>query len=65
MNREALPLILGLSIPIIAVALIVIYIMGVDYLSILLRVEPIYYIVLIPFVLGVAAAAMWLKKNPD
>jgi hypothetical protein len=65
MNREALPLVALVLIPIVFVGLIVSYVQGFDYLSILRRIDLIYYIVLVPFVLGVLAAAVWLRKNPD
>jgi|APFre7841882654_1041346.scaffolds.fasta_scaffold00750_27 predicted Na+-dependent transporter len=65
MNREALPLIAGIITPILIVALITTYLGGVDYLSILNRIPLIYYIVLVPFILGALAAAFYLRKNKE
>ncbi len=65
MNREALPLIVGIAVPIIAVALIISYVLGIDYLAVFRAVSPIYFIVLIPFILGAFAAGMWLRKSRD
>ena len=63
MNREALPLIAGILIPFIIVGLIIFYILGNDYLTVLGRIPIIYYIVLTPFGLGALAAAFWLRKK--
>ena len=56
MNRESLPLIAGFTIPIILVSLILLYYYSYDFLlkiiSFLKQIDVIYYIVVIPFVLG-------------
>jgi len=63
MNREALPLIVGIVVPIAAVVLIASYILGVDYPAVIQAIPPIYLIVLSPFVLGTLAAGVWLRKD--
>ena len=65
MNREALPLIVGIVIPFIVVGLIASYVLGLDYIYVLARIPIIYYIVLTPFILGAMAAAFWLRKNEE
>jgi hypothetical protein len=65
MNREALPLLAGICIPIITVSFIVCYVEGYDFFGILRKIDIIYYIVLIPFVLGAFAAGIYLRKNND
>lgn len=65
MNREALPLIIGILIPIILVVLIVLYISGYDITTYLRRINIIYYVVLIPFGLGLLAALLWFRKPRD
>ncbi len=65
MNREALPLIAGIIVPFAIVGLIIFYILGNDYLTLLRQIPLIYYIVLTPFGLGALAAAFWLRKNRE
>jgi len=62
MNREALPLLVGIIVPIVVVGLIVLYISGYDITVYFRRISVIYYIVLIPFGLGLIAALIWFKK---
>ena len=62
MNREALPLILVISFPIVIVALISLYIYGYDFTKYLREIEPIYYIILLPFALGTIAGILKIKK---
>ena len=62
MNREALPLILVISFPIVMVALISFYFYGYDLTRYLREIEPIYYIILLPFALGTIAGILKIKK---
>jgi hypothetical protein len=62
MNREALPLIIGILVPIVIVALIVLYVSGYDVTVYLRKIDIIYYIILIPFGLGLLAAVFWYRK---
>ncbi|MBN1860776.1 MAG: hypothetical protein JW840_04860 [Candidatus Thermoplasmatota archaeon] len=65
MNREALPLIIGILIPIIIVALIVLYISGYDVTVYLRKIDLIYYVIVLPFGLGILAAILWFRKPRD
>ena len=52
MNKESLPLILALLVPIVLVSIIVLYYYGIDLTQIFRRIDILYYIIIIPFVLG-------------
>ena len=52
MNRESLPLIIALLIPIVLVCILLLYYFGYDITIFLRKIDLIYYIVIIPFVLG-------------
>jgi len=65
MNREALPLIIGILIPIIIVALIVLYLSGYDMTVYLRKINIIYYLLILPFALGLLAAVIWYRKPQD
>ncbi len=62
MNREALPLISAILVPIVLVSLILLYFYGYDFTLYLRKIDLIYYIILFPFALGLIAAVMKLKK---
>jgi len=62
MNREAAPLIICILIPIVLVVLIVLYTSGYDITEYLRKINIIYYILVIPFGLGLLAAVLWFKK---
>ncbi len=67
MNREALPLIIGLLIPLVLVLVIVLYFSGYDVtLSLrefLKKIPILYYIIVLPVILGfIIAIAKW-KEN--
>jgi len=62
MNREALPLILAILIPLILVIIILLYFYGYDFTIFLREIDVIYYIILLPFILGTAAGIMKIKK---
>jgi len=65
MNREALPLLVGIIVPILFVALIALYILGYDITMYLRKIDSIYYVVLIPFGLGLLAALLYFRKPRD
>lgn len=52
MNRESLPLIIGLLIPVFLVLGIVLYYYGYDLTVFLRGIPVLYYIVIFPIVLG-------------
>jgi hypothetical protein len=65
MNREAVPLLIGILIPIIIVAVIVLYISGYDITVYLKKIDIIYYIIVLPFGLGLLAAILYFRKPRD
>jgi hypothetical protein len=65
MNREAVPLIIGIFIPLIIVGLIVLYLSGYDITIYLRRINIIYYLLILPFVLGLLAAILWYRKPQE
>jgi hypothetical protein len=65
MNREAVPLIVGILVPIVIVALIVLYVSGYDITVYLRKIDLIYYVIVLPFGLGLLAAILWFKKPRD
>jgi len=62
MNREAIPLIGAISIPVIIVAVIFLYIQGYPLIEFFQQINPIYVVIIIPFVLGFIAALYLLRK---
>jgi len=62
MNREAVPLIVGILVPIVIVVLIVLYVSGYDITVYLRKIDLIYYVIVLPFGLGLLAAILWFKK---
>jgi len=63
MNREALPLVFALSIPIILVSLILLYFYGYDVTQFLREIDIIYYIVILPLAFGFMIAILTLEKK--
>ncbi len=63
MNREALPFILALSIPIVLVSLVLLQIYGYDITSFFRELDLIYYIVILPLALGFIVTILTLGKN--
>jgi len=57
-NREALPLIIVILIPLILVSLILLYFYGYDVTLYLRKIDVIYYIIILPFALGLFAALL-------
>jgi hypothetical protein len=52
LNKESLPLIIGLLLPIFLVLIILLYNYGFDLTEIFKQIDIIYYIIIIPFLLG-------------
>jgi hypothetical protein len=65
MNREAVPLFIGIMLPILFVASIVLYLSGYDITMYLKKIDIIYYIVLIPFGLGFLVIIFWFRKPKE
>jgi ABC-type multidrug transport system permease subunit len=65
MNREAVPLIVGILVPVIFVALIVLYLNGFDITEYLRKINIIYYLVILPFGLGLLVIILWFRKPRD
>lgn len=63
MNKESLPLILSISIPIALVSIILLYIYGYDLTLFFRKIHVIYYIVIFPIGLGFLVALMKWKKG--
>jgi len=61
-NREALPLLVGIIIPITLVLMIVLYLYGYDLTYFFRRIDFIYYIIIFPIVLGFLIAVSRVKK---
>jgi len=62
MNKEALPLIVAILIPILLVSVILLYFYGYDFTLFFREIDMIYYIILLPFILGAIAGIFKLKK---
>lgn len=65
MNREALPLIVGILVPVIFVGLIVLYLNGYDITVYLRKINIIYYLLILPFALGILVIIFWFRKPRD
>jgi hypothetical protein len=65
MNREAIPLIIGILLPMLLVAGIVLYLSGYDITLFLRKINIIYYLVIIPFVLGFLVIILWYRGHKD
>ena len=62
-NRESIPLILGLMIPIALALLIVLYFYGYDITVSLRSIDIIYYIIVLPITLGFTASIIKYMKH--
>ena len=62
MNKEALPLIVAILVPILLVSLILLYFYGYDFTLFFLEIDLIYYIILLPFILGTVAGIFKLRQ---
>jgi hypothetical protein len=65
MNREAVPLIVGLLVPVIFVALIILYLSGYDVTEYLRKINIIYYLLVLTFGLGILVIIIWFRKPRD
>ncbi|VVB62017.1 Uncharacterised protein [uncultured archaeon] len=65
MNREAVPLIVGILVPIFLVGIIVLYISGYDITVYFRNINLIYYLLVFPFGLGLLVIVLWFRKPRD
>jgi len=63
-NKESMPLILGLLIPVFLVIIIVLYFYGYDITVYLRKIDIMYYIIILPIALGFTAGIIKYMK-PD
>jgi hypothetical protein len=63
MNREAVPLIIGILLPVLLLAGVVLYLSGYDITVILKKIDIIYYIIVIPFALGFLVVIFWFRRE--
>lgn len=61
-NKESLPLIIALLIPIFLVLVILLYYYGYDITLSLRRIPLIYYVIILPIVLGFTVAIIKYMK---
>jgi hypothetical protein len=66
MNREAVPLLIGIMFPVVFVIIIVLYLLGVyDFMDVIVYLKKfniIYYLIMIPFGFGFLAIILWCRK---
>jgi hypothetical protein len=55
-NREAIPLAIGLCIPLVLVLIVVVQIYGIDFVSLIKSLDVLYYIAIFPILLGLFVA---------
>jgi len=65
MNKEAVPLIIGILVPVIFVGFIVLYLQGYDITEHLRNINIIYYLLVLPFGLGLLVIIFWFRKPRD
>jgi len=65
MNREAVPLIIGIFAPLILVAFIALYISGYDITVYFRNINLIYYLMVLPFGLGLLVVVLWFRRPKD
>ena len=65
MNREALPLIGGLLLPVGIVGLLFLYFSGYDFILYLKSLDILYYIIIFPIGLGFILALLRSKTPSD
>jgi hypothetical protein len=62
-NKEALPLVVGIFVPIVLVSIILLYFYGYDITLFFRGIDIIYYIVIIPIGLGfLVILARWTRE---
>lgn len=63
-NRESLPLIAGLLIPVVLVSIILLQYFGIDVTKFFRDIPIIYYVIIFPIALGfVIAIAKWMRPD--
>jgi hypothetical protein len=55
-NKEAVPLIVGLMTPLLLLAILVVQWYGLDIIGLIQTIDPVYYIVMFPIALGLVLA---------
>ena len=55
-NREAIPLVIGLCIPVVLLIFIIVQLYGVDFISFMITLDYLYYVALFPILLGLVIA---------
>ncbi|MBS3748664.1 MAG: hypothetical protein KGY65_00145 [Candidatus Thermoplasmatota archaeon] len=55
-NREAVPLAIGLCIPLSLVAIVLVQSYGIDFISFIKSLDVLYYIAIFPILLGLIVA---------
>jgi hypothetical protein len=63
-NKESLPLIMALFLPVLLVFIILLYYYGYDITLFLRRIPWIYYVIILPIALGFSVAIIKYMK-PD
>jgi len=64
MNRESLPLIFALLIPIALVSIVVLFYYGYDITLFFRKIDLIYYITILPIALGfIVAIVKWMRPD--
>ena len=63
MNKEALPLLVGIFIPILIIGLIILYINGYDLITFFMKLNILYYIIVFPIGLGLLLAVLRGKET--
>ena len=62
MKRESLPLIVIILTPIIIVLFVILHYYVFDFFLYIKKIDTIYYVIILPFVLGLVAALLKIKK---
>ncbi len=61
-NRESLPLVVGLILPIFLVITIMLYFYGYDITEFFRKIDIMYYIIILPVALGFTAGVIKYMK---
>jgi len=61
-NRESLPLVVGLILPIFLVLTIMLYFYGYDITEFFRKIDIMYYIIILPVALGFTAGVIKYMK---
>ena len=63
MNKEAVPLLVAVAVPFLLVVTIFLYFYGYDITAFFKKIDAIYYVIVLPFALGLLVAIFKLKKD--